>query len=60
MVASTATVAATGRMPAEMTESLLAEFEFVETASEPTEKGTPEEAEVVFAEREQPIAADLF
>lgn len=50
MVASSATVAAAGKKPVEMTESLLAGFEFVVTASELTEKGTAGEADVVAAE----------
>lgn len=50
MVASSATDAAAGKKPVEMTESLLAEFEFVVTASELTEKGTAGEADVVAAE----------
>lgn len=60
MVASSATVAAAGKKPAEMTESLLAGFEFVVTASELTEKGTAGEAEVVAAEQVQAIAVDLL
>lgn len=60
MVASSATVAAAGKKPAEMTESLLAGFEFVVTASELIEKGTAEEAEVDAAEQVQAIAVDLL
>lgn len=47
MVASAATVVAIGRMLAEKTESLPAEFVSVVTASELTEKVAAEEAEAV-------------
>ena len=47
--ASAAIVAAAEKMPAEMIESLLAEFVFAETASELAEKGIAEVVEAVAA-----------
>ena len=48
-VASAAIVAAAEKMPAEMIESLLAEFVFAEIASELVEKGIAEVVEAVAA-----------
>lgn len=53
MVASAATVVAIGRMLAETTESLPAEFVFVATTSELTEKAAAEEAEAVAVAQKQ-------
>lgn len=58
MVALAVTVVAIGRMLAEMTESLPAEFVSVVTTSELTEKEAAEDVEVA-AEQEQEAAVDL-
>lgn len=56
--ASTVVAAATGKKPAEMIENLHAGTGFVETTSEPMERGTAERAEPISAGQEQPFAAD--
>lgn len=62
MVALAATVVGAGRTPAEMIESLPAEFVSVVIASELTETVTAEEAEAVVAgqEEQKKAAADLL